>query len=110
MEDYRRQGGIQQLLVAEQEARHIVNTARTAKLNRLKQAKDEAEEEVAKYRAHMEKEYQKTVSESTGFSGVNVKRLDEEMVKKTDHLKKQAAKVSPEVIKLLMTQVTTVKV
>ncbi|KAI3705339.1 hypothetical protein L1987_75575 [Smallanthus sonchifolius] len=110
MEDYRRQGGIQQLLVAEQEARQIVNAARTAKMNRLKQAKDEAEEEVAKYRAHMEKEYQKTISESTGFSGVNVKRLDEETVKKTDQLKKQAAKVSPEVIKLLMTQVTTVKV
>ncbi|KAM0068642.1 putative vacuolar (H+)-ATPase G subunit [Helianthus debilis subsp. tardiflorus] len=55
----------------------------------MKQAKDEAEEEVAKYRAHMEKEYQKTVSESTGFSGMNVKRLDEETVKKIDHLKKQ---------------------
>ncbi|KAI3809370.1 hypothetical protein L1987_25342 [Smallanthus sonchifolius] len=114
MEDYRRQGGIQQLLVAEQEARQTVNAARTGKLlskmNRLKQAKDEAEEEVGKYRAHMEKEYQKTISESTGFSGVNVKRLDEETVKKTDQLKKQAAKVSPEVIKLLMTQVTTVQV
>uniref|UniRef100_A0A251UCM3 V-type proton ATPase subunit G n=2 Tax=Helianthus annuus TaxID=4232 RepID=A0A251UCM3_HELAN len=108
IENYRQQGGIQQLLVAEQEARQIVSAARTAKLNRMKQAKDEAEEEVAKYRAHMEKEYQKTVSESTGFSGVNVKRLDEEMVKKIDHLKKQAAKVSPEVVKLLMTQVTTV--
>ena len=29
MEDYRRQGGIQQLLAAEQEARQIVNAART---------------------------------------------------------------------------------
>lgn len=46
--------------------------------------------------------------QSTGFSGVNVKRLDEETVKKIDHLKKQAAKVSPEVVKLLMTQVTNV--
>ncbi|KAD7479800.1 hypothetical protein R6Q59_008642 [Mikania micrantha] len=110
MEDYRRQGGIQQLLVAEQEARQIVNAARTAKMSRLKQAKDEAEEEVAKYRAHMEKEYQKTFLESTGFSGLNVKRLDDETVEKIDHLKKQAAKVSPEVIALLMAQVTTVKV
>ncbi|KVH93939.1 V-type proton ATPase subunit G1-like [Cynara cardunculus var. scolymus] len=110
MEDYRRQGGIQQLLVAEQEARQIVNAARTAKMNRLKQAKDEAEEEVAKYRAQMEKEFQKTISESTGFSGVNIKRLDEETVTKIDHLKKQAAKVSPEVIKMLMSHVTTVKV
>ncbi|KAJ0693660.1 putative vacuolar (H+)-ATPase G subunit [Helianthus annuus] len=98
MEDYRRQGGIHQLLATEQEARQIVNAARTAKSNRLKQAKDEAEDEVGKYQTHMEKEYQKTVSE----------RLDEETVKKIDHLKKQAAKVSPEVVKLLMTQVTNV--
>ncbi|KAF5778079.1 putative vacuolar (H+)-ATPase G subunit [Helianthus annuus] len=98
MEDYRRQGGIHQLLATEQEVRQIVNAARTAKSNRLKQAKDEAEDEVGKYRTHMEKEYQKTVSE----------RLDEETVKKIDHLKKQAAKVSSEVVKLLMTQVTNV--
>ncbi|KAI3721584.1 hypothetical protein L2E82_32600 [Cichorium intybus] len=110
MEDYRRQGGIQQLLVAEQEARQIVNTARTAKLNRLKQAKNEAEEEVAKYRAQMEKEFQKSISESTGFSGVNVKRLDEETVTKIDQLRKQSSKVSPEIVKMLMTHVTGVKV
>ncbi|GKB21829.1 V-type proton ATPase subunit G1-like protein [Tanacetum coccineum] len=110
MEDYRRQGGIQQLLVAEQEARQIVNAARTAKMNRLKQAKDEAEEEVAKYREQMENEYRKTISESTGFSGTNVKRLDDETAKKIDQLKKKAGKVSPEVIKMLMTQVTVVKV
>ena len=35
----------------------------SAKLNRLKQAKNEVDEEVAKYRAHMEKEFQKTISE-----------------------------------------------
>ncbi|MFS7961429.1 putative vacuolar (H+)-ATPase G subunit, RRF superfamily [Helianthus anomalus] len=89
MEDYRRQGGIHQLLATEQEARQIVNAARTAKSNRLKQAKDEAEDEVGKYRTHMEKEYQKKVSE-------------------IDHFKKQVAKVSLEVVKLLMTQVTNV--
>ncbi|XP_071705771.1 V-type proton ATPase subunit G1-like [Rutidosis leptorrhynchoides] len=110
MEDYRRQGGIQQLLVTEQEARQIVNTARTAKMNRLKHTKNEAEEEAAKCRVHMEKEYLKTISESTGYSGLNVKRLDEEPVTKINHLKKQASKVSTEVVKMLMTQVTSVKV
>lgn len=33
------------------------------KLSRLKQAKDEAEREVANYRSHMEAEYQKSISE-----------------------------------------------
>nr|GFD07862.1 V-type proton ATPase subunit G 1-like [Tanacetum cinerariifolium] len=39
--------GIQLLLAAEQEAQQIVNAARNAKLARLKQAKEEAEKEVA---------------------------------------------------------------
>ncbi|MFS7961428.1 putative vacuolar (H+)-ATPase G subunit [Helianthus anomalus] len=108
MEDYKRQGGIHQLLATEQEARQIVNAARTAKSNRLKQAKDEAEDDVGKYRTHMEKDTRKQSRSQPVFSGVNVKRLDEGTVKKIDHLKKQAAKVSPEVVKLLMTQVTNV--
>ena len=33
------------MLAAEQEAQHIVNAARTAKMARLKQAKEEAEKE-----------------------------------------------------------------
>ncbi|MFS7983281.1 putative vacuolar (H+)-ATPase G subunit [Helianthus anomalus] len=102
MEDYKRQGGIHQLLATEQEAGQIVNAARTTKSNRLKQAKDEAEDDVGKYRTHMEKDTKKQSRR------VNVKRLDEETVKKIDHLKKQATKVSPEVVKLLMTQVTNV--
>ncbi|WP_348257330.1 hypothetical protein, partial [Salmonella enterica] len=50
MEYSRGQGGNQQLLAAEQEAQHIVNTARNAKMARLKQAKEEAEKEIAEYR------------------------------------------------------------
>ncbi|WP_285164299.1 V-type ATPase subunit G, partial [Mycobacterium tuberculosis] len=73
-----RQGGIQQLLAAEQEAQHIVNNARNAKMARLKQAKEEAEKEVAQFRAQMEAEYQKKVAASSGDSGANVKRLEEE--------------------------------
>ncbi|TQD80404.1 hypothetical protein C1H46_034048 [Malus baccata] len=61
MASNRGQGGIQQLLAAEQEAQHIVNAARSAKMARLKQAKDEAEREIAEYRAHVESEFQKKV-------------------------------------------------
>ncbi len=39
-------GGIQQLLAAEQEAQAIIKAARDAKAERLKQAKDEAAREV----------------------------------------------------------------
>ncbi|CAA6671975.1 unnamed protein product [Spirodela intermedia] len=85
MESSRRQGGIQQLLAAEQEAQHIVNAARNAKLARLKQAKDEAEKEIAEYRAQVEAEFQKKVLESSGDSGSNVKRLAVETDAKIEH-------------------------
>uniref|UniRef100_A0A803PA39 V-type proton ATPase subunit G n=1 Tax=Cannabis sativa TaxID=3483 RepID=A0A803PA39_CANSA len=62
MASNRSQGGIQQLLAAEQEAQHIVNAARSAKLARLKQAKEEAEREIAEYRAQVELDFQKKVA------------------------------------------------
>ncbi|XP_034704211.1 V-type proton ATPase subunit G-like, partial [Vitis riparia] len=63
MESNRGQNGIQQLLAVEQEAQHIVNAARNAKMARLKQAKEEAEKEIAEFRVRMEKEFQRKVAE-----------------------------------------------
>ncbi|EEC73843.1 hypothetical protein OsI_08596 [Oryza sativa Indica Group] len=109
MDANRRQGGIQQLLAAEQEAQQIVNAARSAKSARLRQAKEEAEREIAEYRAQMEAEFQRKVAESSGDSGANVKRLEQETDTKIAQLKEQAANVSPEVIQMLLRHVTTVK-
>ncbi|KAL8538763.1 hypothetical protein ACS0TY_000681 [Phlomoides rotata] len=103
------QNGIQLLLAAEQEAQHIVNAARTAKQARLKQAKEEAEKEIAEFRAQMEAEFQRKVAESSGDSGANVKRLDKETEEKIEHLKTEASRISPEVVSMLLRHVTTVK-
>jgi len=103
------QGGIQLLLAAEQEAQHIVASARAAKMARLKQAKDEAEREIASYRAQRETEFRRKVAETSGDSGSNVKRLDEETKAKIEHLQNEASKVSPEVVAMLMKYVTTVR-
>ncbi|KAE8723395.1 V-type proton ATPase subunit G [Hibiscus syriacus] len=85
MDAFKGQGGIQMLLTAEQEAQQIVSSARNSdqnvtlvKMARLKQAKEEAEKEVALYRSQMEAEYQIKISESTGSSGNTVKKLEEE--------------------------------
>ncbi|KAJ6825115.1 V-type proton ATPase subunit G 1-like [Iris pallida] len=104
-----RQGGIQQLLAAEQEAQHIVNNARNAKMARLKQAKEEADKEIAEFRAHMESEFQKKLAETSGDSGANVKRLEQETEAKIHNLKSQAASISHEVGQMLLRHVTTVK-
>ncbi|KAI8032283.1 V-type proton ATPase subunit G [Camellia lanceoleosa] len=109
MEANRGQNGIQLLLAAEQEAQRIVNAARTAKMARLKQAKEEAEKEIAEFRAQMEAEFQRKVAESSGDSGANVKRLELETEAKIQHLKTQAARISHDVAQMLLRHVTTIK-
>ncbi|WVY96401.1 hypothetical protein V8G54_028552, partial [Vigna mungo] len=109
MASNRGQGGIQQLLAAEQEAQRIVNAAKAEKLARLKQAKEEADKEIAEYRAQLEREFQKKVSDSTGDSGANVKRLEQETEAKIQNLKTEAAKISDDVVAMLRTYVTSVK-
>ncbi|PHU18715.1 V-type proton ATPase subunit G 2 [Capsicum chinense] len=103
------QNGIQQLLSAEQEAQHIVNAARSAKQARLKQAKDEAEKEIAEFRAYMEAEFQRKVEQTSGDSGANVKRLDQETFAKIQNLKAESESISNDVVQMLLRQVTTVK-
>ncbi|CAJ1827206.1 unnamed protein product [Sphenostylis stenocarpa] len=102
MDPFKGQGGIQMLLTAEQEAQHIVSMARNLRTQRLKQAKEEAEKEAAQYRSHMEDEYQKSISETTGSSGSNVKRLEEDTEAKINHLKTSTSKVSSEVVDMLL--------
>ena len=57
--------GIQKLLAAETAAGQIVAEARKAKQERLRQAKAEAEREIAAYRAEREGAYQKKLAEVT---------------------------------------------
>lgn len=109
MASNRGQNGIQLLLSAEQEAQQIVNAARAAKMARLKQAKEEAEQEVAAFRAQMEADFQRKLAESSGDSGANVKRLEQETDIKIDQLKTDVARISHDVVKMLIRQVTTVK-
>ncbi|OAY38828.1 V-type proton ATPase subunit G 1-like [Manihot esculenta] len=109
MDASRGQTGIQLLLAAEQEAQHIVNAARNAKIARLKQAKEEAEKDIAAFRAHMEAEFQRKLAETSGDSGANVKRLEQETEAKIHHLKTEAARISPGVADMLLKHATTVK-
>ncbi|KAL6297331.1 hypothetical protein ACE6H2_005473 [Prunus campanulata] len=102
MDSVRGQGSIQMLLTAEQDAQHIVNSARTSKTARLRQAKDEAEREVQLYRTKMEAEYQKMISDTSGSSGSNVKRLEDETDAKIKNLKESSSKVRSDIVSMLM--------
>ncbi|XP_059666076.1 V-type proton ATPase subunit G 1-like [Cornus florida] len=109
MEANTSRNGIQHLLAAEQDAQHIVNTARNAKMARLKRAKEEAEKETYQFRTQMEYEFLKKIAESSGDSGANVKRLEHETEANIHHLKIEAARISHDVVQMLLKQVTTVK-
>ncbi|CAM8881057.1 unnamed protein product [Rhodiola kirilowii] len=78
-------------------------------MTRLRQAKEEAEQEVAQYRRHLEEEYQKSISESSGNSGSNVKRLEGETATKIEKLKETQSKVSSNVVSMLLKYVTSVR-
>ncbi|KAE9453470.1 hypothetical protein C3L33_14656, partial [Rhododendron williamsianum] len=71
----------------------------SAKLARLKQAKEEAEKEIAEFRAQMDAQFQRKVSE----------RLEKETEGKIHHLKNEAGRISQDVVQMLLRQVTTVK-
>ncbi|KAK3033712.1 hypothetical protein RJ639_034487 [Escallonia herrerae] len=109
METNMRQGGVQQLLFAEQEAQQIVSAAKSGKMGRLRQAKEDADKEVTEYRGQMEREFQKKLAESSGDSGANVKRLEQETEAKINHLKTEAGRTNKNVAHMLLKQVTTVK-
>ncbi|MED6198259.1 hypothetical protein PIB30_064416 [Stylosanthes scabra] len=110
MEPYKGQGGIQMLLSAEQEAQLIVSNARTLRNKRLKQAQEEAEREAAQYRSQMEEEYQKSISETTGSSGSNVRKLEEETDANIRNIKRSASKVSSDVVDMMLKYISNVKV
>ncbi|KAI8551055.1 hypothetical protein RHMOL_Rhmol06G0155200 [Rhododendron molle] len=133
MDSMKGQGGIQMLLTAEQEAQQIVAAARncetlkskpisisrrsiradifslSVKLTRLKQANDEAEKEVSNYRSHLDDEFKNKIAETTGSSGSTAKQLEEETEMKIRDLKDTASRVSPDIVGMLIKNVTTVK-
>ncbi|KAI7997492.1 V-type proton ATPase subunit G [Camellia lanceoleosa] len=106
---------MQILLTVEQEAQKIVNATKSAKMARLKQAKEEAEKEVAEYRAQMELEFQWKITEwskkqSNGDSGADVNYLERETGVKIQHFETEVGKISHDVNLMLLKHVTTVKV
>lgn len=104
------QDGIQRLLAAEQEAQAIVAKARKAKTDRLKQAKDEAEREIAAYKTEREAEFRRKVSEDSSSSQDNVTRLAEESARAVKAIQDSVMQKKKDVVDMLLLHVTNVKV
>ncbi|CAM6104986.1 unnamed protein product [Calypogeia fissa] len=102
--------GIPLLLAAEEDAQHIVGNARAARTQRLRQAKDEAERDIAAYRSERNSDFYKNQEVSSGSVDSTVKRLEKDTDNKIQALKEEAMKVKESVSNILMHYVTTVSI
>ena len=108
MTEARAQAGIQKLLQAEHEAAQVVTSARAEKVTRLKQAKDEAEQEIDAYKQHREGQFQVFAKDRMGGTGAHQKSNQESV---NAELADIAAKVKANKNKMvdkLLQSVTTV--
>ncbi|CAK9439613.1 uncharacterized protein LODBEIA_P37130 [Lodderomyces beijingensis] len=94
--------GIQSLLKTEKEAAEIVNEARKYRTNRLKTAKQDAQQEIEAYKKSKEEELQKYEKEHEGINEKIDKEADAEVEQELKSLKEQFEKKKQDVIKLLV--------
>ncbi|KAI5965269.1 VMA10 [Candida pseudojiufengensis] len=94
--------GIQSLLKTEKEAAEIVNEARKYRTNRLKTAKQDAQEEIENYKKQKEEELNKFEKDHEGINEQIDKDADAEVEKELKALKEQFEKKKSDVIKLLV--------
>ncbi|GBF97687.1 transmembrane ATPase [Raphidocelis subcapitata] len=101
--------GIQKLLAAETTAGQIVTEARKAKQERLRQAKAEAEREIAAYKAEREGAYQKKLAETTSGAAATSDRLHKETELAIKQVQADVTASKKAVVDMLVKYATTVQ-
>jgi len=102
--------GIQKLLEAESQASEVVAQAKKDKVMRLKQAKEEAENEIAAYRALREEQFQKYKNERMGDSGEYTKKIQLETDNAMRNIQISMDANKEKIITSLLQSVTTVSI
>ena len=98
--------GIQKLLAAEQEAQAIVSAARAEKTQRLRQAKAEADAEIAAYRTQREEKYQTILQSQSGDSTARAAKLENDAIAQIKTVKQQIESSKKTVSNMLAQKVT----
>eukprot|EP01115_Flamella_aegyptia_P008841 TRINITY_DN36_c0_g1_i1.p1 TRINITY_DN36_c0_g1~~TRINITY_DN36_c0_g1_i1.p1 ORF type:complete len:111 (+),score=39.39 TRINITY_DN36_c0_g1_i1:316-648(+) len=102
------QAGVKTLLDAEQKAQEIVNKARRDKVALLKQARDEADKEIAEYRQKRQKEYDEYAKTHVTGTDTYAKQLAVQTKESISKLEKDIVVHKDKVIQLLVKSVTEV--
>lgn len=100
--------GIQTLLEAEKEAAKIVQEARQYRLQKLKDARTEAELEIEQYKEAKEQEFKAFECSHTGNISSSRSAIDQETDAKLDALTQSFNRTQDEVVKKLLDRVILV--
>lgn len=100
--------GIQKLIAAESAAQAVIQAARQEKATKIKQAQQEAEKEVAQYKASREDQYKKMMELGKGDAAGRLAQLESETKVAIGDLEKAVAAKKTEATKAIIGWVTKV--
>merc|ERR1712014_191494 len=103
-------GNIQKLLQAEKRAQDVISQARARKAARRKQGKDEAKDEVMKYKVGKEQQFKQLQQEVLGSNEQAELNMADQIHRQTQEIEYQVAANEQSVIDLLVGLVADVKV
>ncbi|CAL8076532.1 unnamed protein product [Orchesella dallaii] len=101
--------GLQQLLTAEKRATEKITDARKRKVLRLKQAKEEAQLEIAKYREQRENAFKDFESTFMGSRSDGEARVEQQTIQNLEAMKVQVEENKEEVISRVLEVVCDIK-
>merc|ERR1712001_422559 len=97
------------LLAAEKKAAEKVSDARKRKNRRLKQAKEEAQAEIEKYKAEREKQFRDHEARFAGSKGDIIQRIEADTKRKIDMMNQGVAANQDRVVKGLIDSVCQIQ-
>lgn len=100
--------GIQRLIAAESASQAVIQAARQEKATKIKQAQQEAEREVAQYKAQREDQYKKMMELGKGDAAGRLQTLEAETKVSIENLEKAVAAKKADATKAILGWVTKV--
>lgn len=101
---------VKKLLDAEEQAKSVIETARSERDARIKQAAVEADAQIKKYQAEKEAEYKDAMSKTESSSGTESLKIRDDADREMNMVKYTAVKNKPTVVDMLFDFVTSVDV
>mmetsp|Transcript_18356 Transcript_18356/g.24224 ORF Transcript_18356/g.24224 Transcript_18356/m.24224 type:complete len:119 (+) Transcript_18356:126-482(+) len=100
------QGGIQELMAAEAKASQIVQEARSARTERMKEARIEADVLIEEFKKQKEAAYQAASAKASGSSTTDFSELEQQTARDVENMRNQYQSNADKVIFMMVDKVT----